>query len=320
MPHRSRPRLGLYYFVLRGPGGRNIFTGDTDYPAFVDVLASLAHDTCYRIYAFCLLPGRVHLAVRMSSVSLQDFIQRLTLKFGHRMQRKQGYSGTIFAPPHRFRLVDDREKVRELIRFIHLLPLKLGQDPAAYGWSSHRTYLGKAHMPGVDARAGLRLFGPAGKRARNHYAAYILHGLQPDSVIRFERQLARDASASGYADIVDLSSGGGEQVQTITSLEQLAAAVAQMGERRFEDVRSNSRERDCSLLRAVIAWHAHRLEIANLTEVAGYLRREPSTLCAGIKHYSVLCPSLFEEPGNLEGMKDIFVTGVNGVFRKRSTQ
>lgn len=319
MPRKSRPRLGLYYFVLRGPEGRDIFLSNSEYPAFIDVLASLAQETCYRVYALCLLPGRVHLAVRMSSVPLHDFIQRLMLKFAQRMKLKRGCGASLFALPYKLTLIDREEKVRALIRFIHLLPSKLGQDPAEYAWSGHRSYLGKARLPGIDVRAGLRLFDGENRQARSRYASYVLRGLHPENIADFARRLTGDASASGYDDILRLSLEGHGDVRTISSLEQLAVAVSRMGERPFEDVRSNSRERICSVLRAVIAWHARRLEIASFAEVAGYLRRDPSTLYAAIKHYRALQPMLFDEPGHLGSVKQILAENAKRPRRKRKT-
>jgi hypothetical protein len=201
--------LGLYHFALKGYEGRDIFLSDSDYPPFIEVLASLTNETRYRVYALCLLPGRAHLALRMSSIPLQEFMQQLTLKFSERLRRKQGSPTAVFARPHRFRLVDEEDEVRKLIRFIHVLPCGVGQDAASYAWSGHRTYLGRARLPGIDARAGLRLFGPEGKRSRQRYADYVLQGMQPSATAHF------------------------------TSLEHLAATVSEMGDRRFQRGRSS---------------------------------------------------------------------------------
>jgi putative transposase len=297
MSRRSESRLGLYYMVLRGTEGR-MFYGNEDYPSFVRVLDGLLGETRYRLHAFCLLPTQAHLAVQMSDIALADFSQRLAIKFGRWMQQKYGRAANAPELAGTPRLVDEPAKARELIRFIHLLPLRTSHDPLEYIWSGHRTYLGKARVACLETRTGLRLFAKDLKAARAEYEKFIQEGLQRAQASRSSRSTA-NAPRAGPAE-------------TIGSLEQLIARIAHLAGRTVADIRSGSRERLVSLLRAVVAWHATRLEIATFGEMTRYLRRDPSSLYSAIKRYMKLYPSLFSEPGKVEDLEAVAGTKING--------
>jgi len=59
-------------------------------------------------------------------------------------------------------------------------------------------------------------------------------------------------------------------------------------------VLSNSRQREVTLARALIAWYATERRVATLSEVARYLRRDPSTLSVAVSRYRLCRPELFK--------------------------
>jgi len=59
-------------------------------------------------------------------------------------------------------------------------------------------------------------------------------------------------------------------------------------------VLSNSRQREFTLVRALIAWYATERGVATLSEVARCLRRDPSTLSMAISRYRARRPELFK--------------------------
>jgi hypothetical protein len=82
--------------------------------------------------------------------------------------------------------------------------------------------------------------------------------------------------------------------RTSTTLDQLIDTVAcRLGLDRG-NILSGSRERELTLARAVIAWHATERRIAPLSDVARRLRRDPSTLSVGITRYRCRRPDLFD--------------------------
>jgi hypothetical protein len=300
MSRRSLDRVGLYYLALRGRAGR-IGCGETDCAAFIAVLDTVLRRTGYRLHAYCVLATQAHLAVQMSEVPLADFAQRLIMQFGRWMQQR-GRANGLLEQVGEPRLVDGPDRCRELIRFIHLLPLKSGQDPARYAWSGHRTYLGTARVSCLDTRLGYRLFARDPREARRGYEQYVAQGLQAVEASRLGRSLDR---ASRRPESAPPSGQAPPTHPDIGSVEALAARVAALGGRPVSDLLSCSRARQVSLLRALTAWHAVRLEMATFREVARYLHRDPSSLYSAIKRYSALHPQLFAEAGRLDGLTDV---------------
>jgi hypothetical protein len=77
------------------------------------------------------------------------------------------------------------------------------------------------------------------------------------------------------------------------SLDDIIANVANLRGLDQDVILSKSRVRECVLARAMIAWYAVERGVANLNQVAVYLRRDPSTLSVAVTRYRTLRPDLF---------------------------
>src|SRR5688572_30722798 len=104
-----RSRVGIYYLVLKGQLEEAIFVDDAGCRRFIDLLASVLADTDYRLYALCLLPDEIHLAVTMSQIPLADFTQRLVFKSNQKARQRYGRTGLLAAPAEEARLFDKEE-------------------------------------------------------------------------------------------------------------------------------------------------------------------------------------------------------------------
>lgn len=298
MPRRKHYRLALYYITLHGRDGPIFGQGD-DYRMFMNTLDSVLNDTGYRLYAFCLLPCHAHLVVRISGIDLQDFCQRLILKFNQKVRRMERRSaGLLISPDSQPTLVDTDETCRGLIRQVHSLPYTIGKDPEEYSWSGHRAYLGKAPLFCVARRVGLHLFGENSTAGRECYRNSM--PLKPKSIIRSAPEVP-----APNAD----NPGGWASFDSIGALLEV---ISRCSRKEIEYIRFGGNDRLGVFLRALVAYHAIGLGMATLREIAGYLHRDPSTLYAAVKRYKLLYPSLFSTPGRLYGLLDVCAAGVNG--------
>ncbi len=292
--------IGLYYLVLRRCG--QTCSAVPDCASFIAVLDAVLRRTGYELHAYCMFSAHMHLAVQMTDVPLADFVQRLSMAYQRWTWQQVGseLSLQLTATP---RLVEGVEKARELVRFIHLLPLRIGKDPADYAWSGHRTYLGRAKVSCLSDRRGLRLFARQLGEQRRSYEAYILSGLQAMEPTRFSRSLEHAVRGAGGKRTWSEASAG----RAGMSLEQLGEHVAALASTPATELGSGSRARLVSLLRALMAWHAVQLEMATLREVARYLHRDPSSIYSAIKRYRTLYPRLFERPGHFDDLPAVTV-------------
>lgn len=299
MSRRKESRPELYYLALLGKGGKVCY-GRQDYIAFIELMdEALAHAGC-SLYAFCLSSSQLHLVFQLTAEPLQDFCGRLTLCLNLWLEQMRGHAEVALAPAGPPRLFGSAEKQRELIRFVHLLPLASGESALEYSWSGHPCYLGRMRLECFAGERALNLFGTDAREGREHYERFIFEGLNTVGSSRFAAALGRRTRMLAIAE-ARVKYGVIERPapKIAGTFEALAERIALLGDRTLEDLRSHSRERTVSLLRAVVSWHGARLGLGAFKEIARYLHRDPSTLYAGIKRYGALYPQFFREPGNL---------------------
>ena len=87
--------------------------------------------------------------------------------------------GHLFQGRFKSILVDDEDYLKELIRYIHLNPVraKLVSDPQQYFWSSHKAYLELDEFSWLTKERLLKKFDNVPKLAIGSYEKYILKGI-----------------------------------------------------------------------------------------------------------------------------------------------
>jgi len=170
----------IYYVVLRGAGRQSIFVSDDDRRDFTDIVAAAAATCHLTVYAYCWLQSEARLAVAIADVPISQFAQRVADLHVRRWERHVALTGSHFEQKYRGVLVSGQTALLDLVRHIHLAPLKAGltQDPAAYPWSSHRAYLGLEEAPWLALESALRCFADEGGDARRGYAEFMGQAVQ----------------------------------------------------------------------------------------------------------------------------------------------
>jgi putative transposase len=170
----------LYYVVLRGAGRQPIFSTDDDRDHFTRVVAEQAAACAVTVYAYCWLAAEARLAVAIDGVSISRFAQRVAKQHAQRLEREVAITGSHFEQKCRGVKVDGQTALVDLVRHIHLAPLKAGltADPADYPWSSHRVYLGLTHAPWLATDPLLRHFRQAEGDAVRGYMKFMGQGAE----------------------------------------------------------------------------------------------------------------------------------------------
>jgi REP element-mobilizing transposase RayT len=170
----------LYYVVLRGAGRQPIFSTDNDRDHFTKVVAEQAGACGVTVLAYCWLEAEARLAARISGVSVNKFAQLVGKKHAQRLERDIPITGSHFEQKCRGVKVDGQTALIDLVRHIHLAPLKAGlvADAADYPWSSHRVYLGLTQAPWVATEPLLRHFRQTEGDAVRGYMKFIGQGAE----------------------------------------------------------------------------------------------------------------------------------------------
>ena len=131
------PRLdapqALHHVVVRGLERRAIFRDASDREAFLNRLRAIIQATDLTLLAWALLPNHAHLLVRTSPRpnaagrgTLATAMRRLLTGYAITFNRRHRRSGHLFQNRYKSILVEEEPYVLELVRYIHLNPLRAG--------------------------------------------------------------------------------------------------------------------------------------------------------------------------------------------------
>lgn len=135
-----------FHVMTRGTGDEKIFLEKRDYRTFLDVLAETCKAWDADIAAYCLLPDRYHLLIRVSEHDLSKCISRINGAYRGIFNRVHHARTRLFQRRYRSILVEEGGVLPDLMRYIHRIPVIEGMADKleAYEWSSHRAYLSRA--------------------------------------------------------------------------------------------------------------------------------------------------------------------------------
>jgi REP element-mobilizing transposase RayT len=178
-----KPRLHIpgasYHVILRGNARDDIFFADEDRNRFYLLLQEGVERFGHRIHAFCLMTNHVHLAVQVGDVPLSKIMQNVSFRYTRWVNWRKNRTGHLFQGRHKAFLVDTDEYLLQLIRYIHLNPVRVGLTklPVDYRWSSHLAYLGKEVLPWLATDWALSHFAPTNGKARQGFARFVADGI-----------------------------------------------------------------------------------------------------------------------------------------------
>jgi REP element-mobilizing transposase RayT len=168
--------------MMRGLERRVIFTDDVDRADFVARLATLAEAGAFLVYAWALLPNHAHLLLRTGTRPLPRRMRSLLTGYAGAVNRRHQRVGHLFQNRYKSILVEADAYLRELVRYLHLNPLRaqvvatlraLDRSP----WTGHSALLGTVPRPWQDTRTILTQFGAPPARARRAYRAFLAAGI-----------------------------------------------------------------------------------------------------------------------------------------------
>ncbi|MBE0500816.1 MAG: transposase [Desulfuromonadales bacterium] len=223
MPRQPRldiPDL-LHHVIVRGIERRVIFTDNTDRNNFVDRLRRLLLETSSVCYAWALVPNHFHLLLRPGSKGLSHLMRRLLTGYAVAFNRRHNRSGHLFQNRYKSILCEEDTYQLELIRYLHLNPLRAGQCTTLqaldqFPWSGHAEILRNQPGVGLAADEVLSLFGRRKGSARIAYRQFIEDGLSMGKRLDLTGGgLLRSRQGGGDAEVEDYDErvlGGGDFV------------------------------------------------------------------------------------------------------------
>ncbi len=166
----------------RGMERRRVFQSDVDKSDFLARLGGGLEQAQCQCYAWALMSNHYHLLIRVTSKPLSKLMSPLLSGYGTQYNIRKKRSGYVFQNRFKSILCDADNYLLELIRYIHLNPLKakmVGSLSALdrYRWSGHAGVMGNIVQKWYSTDEVLGLFGKQKKTARSRYRQFVNEGI-----------------------------------------------------------------------------------------------------------------------------------------------
>jgi putative transposase len=186
MPRQARLDIpGLVYHVMaRGIEGCQIFRTNKDRDSFLARLAEIVTDAGGpTIYAWVLLPNHFHLLIRPAQIHLSTIMQRLMTGHAVNFNKVHKRVGHLFQNRYKSIVVEEDPYFLELVRYIHLNPLRANiigtmKELKKYRYSGHSAIMGQRPCLFQAADDVLLRFGDNRSLASKAYEVFVEAGIE----------------------------------------------------------------------------------------------------------------------------------------------
>ena len=173
----------LHHVIIRGIERGDIFKDNKDKENLFARLGDLLTETKTLCYAWAFLTNHAHFLFRTGASPLSNLMKRLLTGYVVSYNLRHHRHGPLFQ--NRFKSIICQEDIylKELVRYIHLNPLRAGivSDLARlsrHKYCGHGALLGKRVCDWVDEKYVLGHFGKTLKKARENYYTYVKEGVE----------------------------------------------------------------------------------------------------------------------------------------------
>jgi putative transposase len=188
MPRKSRIDApgALHHVMVRGIDRKKIFTDKKDYSAFIGRLGDLLIKSKTSCYAWALIPNHFHLLLRSGNVPLSILMKRLLTGYAVNFNRRHRRYGHLFQNRYKSILCQEDSYLLELVRYIHLNPIRAGlitgyKELSGYPYCGHGAIMGRMKIEWQGTDYVLGLFGKKEAGARSDYSRFVLKGIEQGS-------------------------------------------------------------------------------------------------------------------------------------------
>ena len=186
MPRQARIGMpgSLHHIICRGIERRDIFADDVDRENFLSRLVEITTITSTRCYAWSLIPNHLHLLLETGLIPLSTLMQKLLSGYATTFNLRHNRHGHLFQNRYKSILCQEETYLLELVRYIHLNPIRAGLVPSIvvlqdYRYCGHSCILGRNQQLStwMPSKEILLRFGTALRESRKAYEDFVREGL-----------------------------------------------------------------------------------------------------------------------------------------------
>jgi len=171
----------LHHIMIRGVEGTSIFRQDSDRQAFLDRLGKIVNETGTKILAWVLMDNHVHLLIFSGPKGISPFMRRLLTGYAIYYNHKYSRRGHLFQDRYKSIVCDNDTYLLELVRYLHLNPLRAGlvksiEGLNKYQWCGHAALIGRNSNEWQEREYVLKHFSDNPRKAIRNYLRYVTEG------------------------------------------------------------------------------------------------------------------------------------------------
>lgn len=268
-----------YHVMLRGNDGQPIFFSELDRSRLCFLMQQGVERFGHQIEAFCFMSNHIHMALRVSEISISRIMQHLAFCYARYINWKYKRVGHLFQGRFKSVLIDDEEYLIELIRYIHLNPVRAGivSNPLEYVWSSHRAYLDQEDIFWLSKDRVLKKFHMNKKDAISNYEKYVFNGIGLETQNDFKW-----GCASGVLGETEYIEKVLEKIQPKPlkkfELQEIVTKVCEFNHITLEELKMPGKHQKSSQARALLAFLVRQIDNLSFETLGEFLGRDPSGL------------------------------------------
>ncbi len=173
----------FHHIIIRGIERRKIFRDNRDRENLLERLGKLLLETKTGCYAWAFLPNHAYFLLRRGEVPLATLMRRLLTGYVVSFNRRHKRHGHLLQNRYKSIVCQEETYLQELVRYIHLNPLRAGVVPDlaalnSYPYCGHSALMGKRKRPWQNVDYVLHSFGKRVRRARKEYFLYVEAGVE----------------------------------------------------------------------------------------------------------------------------------------------
>ena len=232
------------------------------------------------------MKNHVHMALQVKDKPLSKLMQNISQRYTYWVNKRHDRAGHLFQGRYKAILVDKDAYLKELIRYIHLNPVRANivTDPTDYLSSSHAAYAGHVRPPSwLTIDWGLSQFGKTASDARAAYLHFMGQTTE-EELLEQLRHGSKEGRILGDENFIqEVLKQNSETVLAEVAIEQLVDVVAHVYQVSPWEMTSASRSRHLVEARAVTALVGMDHCDYSLTDFAQYFDRNMSTMSKLVK-------------------------------------
>ena len=281
MPRKIRthqPR-SFNHVMLRGNYRQTIFHNDTEREKFLAILAECTRKYDFKVHLYCLMTNHIHLLIEINEIPLHKIMLSLTSPYVRYVNGIYQKSGHLFQGRYKRKLVEDESYLLELCYYIHRNPLaaNMVNNLDKYQWSSHVTYIGKAHNNWLTTSYILDLLKKHIDSHDNPYQKFMFNRDEKDIKPQF---LTLDED--GNVEITDslVSSKSKERYQdfSLLTLDEIINTICTESGTERTVLSEPVYSRDVCHIRSLITYFAHYHAGYTLKDIAIFVWQLPDSV------------------------------------------